>query len=66
MSDRRMVPRLRRVLLVAAAAAAGTTGACGISLKDIQYNIVNGTLAFVKAYSTGMWEALLAASEDAI
>ena len=64
MSDRRIMPRVKRVLLVALAIAGSTVSSCGFSLQDVRYNIVGGTMSFVKAYTTDLWEALLPAWED--
>jgi hypothetical protein len=52
------------MLLVVAAIAAGTASSCNFSLKDVRYNVVGGTLSFVKSYTTDMWEAVLPAWED--
>ena len=40
------------------------TSAC--TLGDLRLNVVSGSLAFVKSYTTDIWEALFPAPEDVL
>ena len=46
--------------------AVGMLHASACSLGDLRLNLVNGTLAFVKGYTTDMWEALIPAADDLV
>ncbi|UCE59530.1 MAG: hypothetical protein JSU63_19065 [Phycisphaerales bacterium] len=65
MSNTSLARRMKAAMLTAVVAVGGTVFAsCGWT--DLRYNFVAGTQAFVKGYTTDMWEAIVPAPGDLI
>lgn len=56
-SFRRKIRRIKVAALSMAAFGMMYSSACTIG--DVGHNLVNGTLAFVKGYTTDLWEAVV-------
>ena len=59
-----LVCKAKAVVLSVAVVGALHASACTIG--DLQHNVVNGTLSFVKGYTTDVWEALVPPVDDLV
>ena len=52
--------RSRKIKVAALSVAAfGMTYGAACTVGDVRHNVVNGTLSFVKGYTSDLWEALI-------
>jgi len=58
--ERSIRRKVRRIKVAALSMAAfGMMYASACTIGDVGQNLVNGTLAFVRGYTTDMWEAIV-------
>ena len=61
----RAARRMKITMLTAIVAVGGTVfTSCGI--VDLRHNLIAGTQAFVKGYTTDLWEALVPPADELI
>jgi len=59
--------RMRRIRVAGMMLAGfGVLYASACTLGDLRYNVVNGTLSFVKSYTSDLWEALIPPADELI
>ena len=59
--------QIRKIKVAALSVTAlGMLYGAACTVGDVRHNVVNGTLSFVKGYTSDLWEALIPAVDDFI
>jgi len=59
--------QIKKIKLAALSVTAlGMTYGAACTVGDVRHNVVNGTLSFVKGYTSDLWEALIPPADQLV